>query len=75
MLNGFTLNRLALVPRCFPVFESAAAPLMPGLVALHILADNLAMAQISGLGRSIAQKLLSSRQSRRLDRLPASDLP
>src|SRR5215470_3885766 len=58
MIDGFALDLLATTTCRFPVFEAGAAFEMSRVVAFHVLADDLAMDQIGGFFRRVAQETL-----------------
>ena len=58
VVDGLALDLLAAAARSFPVIEAPAPAQMGRVVALHVLADDLAMGQISGFACCVTQELL-----------------
>src|SRR5262245_40400110 len=61
MTNSFALDLLTAAARGFPVLETAAAFLVRRFIAVHALADDLAVDQVGGLFRRVAQETLRRR--------------
>src|SRR5215467_1388122 len=61
MINGFALDLLATAARGLPILEPRPPALMGRGIALHVLADDLAMHEISGFLGGRAEKALGWR--------------
>src|SRR5215472_14210371 len=58
MVDGFTLDLLATPPGRLPILKTGAAFQMRGIVTLHVLADDLAVHQVSRLDGSVMEEPL-----------------
>src|SRR5262245_3621736 len=65
MIDGLALDLLAAASRRLPILKARATSPMRRVVTLHVLANDLAVHQVGGFFRSIAQEALRRRDGRR----------